>query len=63
MKKYLFLILTGLAFSSLEAQEIKDAVRYAQDNTNGTARFRAMSGAFGALGLARKTIEKKILLT
>src|SRR5690606_25168417 len=27
-----------------------DAVRYANDNLNGTARFRAMSGAFGALG-------------
>ncbi len=27
-----------------------DALRYAIDNTNGTARFRAMSGAFGALG-------------
>lgn len=27
-----------------------DAVRFATDNINGTARFRAMSGAFGALG-------------
>ena len=50
MKKYLFLILSGLAMSTLQAQEIRDALRYSQDNTNGTARFRAMSGAFGALG-------------
>jgi hypothetical protein len=46
-------ILTLLAFFSLGvagAQEISDALRYAQDNLTGTARFRAMSGAFGALG-------------
>lgn len=28
----------------------QDALRYAVDNLNGTARFRAMSGAFGAVG-------------
>lgn len=50
MKKYLFLLLTGISFSFLQAQEITDAMRYSQDNLNGTARFRAMSGAFGALG-------------
>lgn len=50
MKKYLFLLLTGFTLSQVQSQEIKDAIRYAQDNLNGTARFRAMSGAFGALG-------------
>jgi hypothetical protein len=50
MKKYLFLLLTGFAFSAAQSQEITDAMRYAQDNLNGTARFRAMGGAFGALG-------------
>ena len=50
MKKYLYLIFAGLTFSAARSQEITDAVRYAQDNINGTARFRAMSGAFGALG-------------
>ncbi len=50
MKKYIFLILISFSVSQLRAQEIRDALRYAQDNTNGTARFRAMSGAFGALG-------------
>ena len=50
MKKYIFIILIGFSVSQLRAQEIRDALRYAQDNINGTARFRAMSGAFGALG-------------
>jgi long-subunit fatty acid transport protein len=50
MKKYIFLMLTGLAFGIAQSQEITDALRYSQDNTNGTARYRAMSGAFGALG-------------
>lgn len=50
MKKYLFLILSGLAFNSAQSQEITSGLRFAQDNTTGTARFRAMGGAFGALG-------------
>ena len=50
MKKHIFLLLTGLSFSFAQSQEIKDALRYSQDNITGTARFRAMSGAFGALG-------------
>jgi hypothetical protein len=41
---FLFINLT------LQAQEIRDAVRYSIDDMTGTARFRAMSGAFGALG-------------
>lgn len=40
----------SLVFTTIQAQDISDANRYAQDNLNGTARFRAMSGAFGALG-------------
>lgn len=51
MKKILFLLLTtGLTFTVAQSQETNDALRYAQDNLNGTARFRAMGGAFGALG-------------
>lgn len=50
MKKYILLFLSGLAFNSVQSQEITDAVRFSQENLNGTARFRAMSGAFGALG-------------
>ena len=50
MKKILFLLITGLTASVSHSQEVSDAVRYAQDNLTGTARFRAMSGAFGAVG-------------
>ncbi|OXA77747.1 Outer membrane protein transport protein (OMPP1/FadL/TodX) [Flavobacterium aquidurense] len=50
MKKILFLFITGLTFSVSHSQEVSDAVRYAQDNLTGTARFRAMGGAFGAVG-------------
>jgi len=50
MKKGLLFILFGLSFTVSQAQEISDAVRFSQDNLTGTARFRAMSGAFGALG-------------
>lgn len=50
MKKILFLLISGLTISASYSQEVSDAVRYAQDNLIGTARFRAMSGAFGAVG-------------
>lgn len=36
--------------SSLNAQNVTDALRFSQSNIQGTARFRALSGAFGALG-------------
>lgn len=50
MKKIFFLLITGLTVSVSNSQNISDAVRYSQDNLTGTARFRAMNGAFGALG-------------
>ncbi|WP_366184204.1 outer membrane protein transport protein [Flavobacterium ovatum] len=50
MKKIIYLIIAGLSFGTIQSQEVRDAVRYAQDNINGTARYKAMSGAFGALG-------------
>jgi hypothetical protein len=50
MKKYISIIIIGFYFANVQAQEAPDAMRYAQDNLNGTARFRAMGGAFGALG-------------
>lgn len=50
MKKIIFLLIAGLTFSVSHSQDVSDAVRYAQDNLTGTARFRAMSGAFGAVG-------------
>ncbi|MEC4003899.1 outer membrane protein transport protein [Flavobacterium sp. SUN052] len=50
MKKIFAIVLGSLAMTSVHAQDINDALRYAQTDLNGTARFRAMSGAFGALG-------------
>ena len=50
MKKIIFILIAGITISTIQAQEIRDALRYSQENLNGTARFRAMSGAFGALG-------------
>ena len=49
MKKIVFLLITAFSIP-LQAQDISDAVRFAQENLNGTARFRSMGGAFGALG-------------
>ncbi len=50
MKKVLSLFIVALAMSNSYAQDITDAVRYSTEQLNGTARYRAMSGAFGALG-------------
>lgn len=52
MKKYIIIIIAGLTFSALRGQETtpEDALRYAVENLTGSARFRGMSGAFGAVG-------------
>ena len=50
MKKLLILSIGLLSTSYILAQDITDAVRYSMDEIQGTARFKAMSGAFGALG-------------
>ncbi|KAF2330002.1 OmpP1/FadL family transporter [Flavobacterium nitrogenifigens] len=50
MKKIFFLFITGLTVSASYSQEVSDALRYSQENLTGTARYRAMSGAFGAVG-------------
>lgn len=52
MKKLIFTFSTILAAVCLQAQEITptDGLRYSMESLTGTARFRAMSGAFGALG-------------
>ncbi len=53
MKRYLLIASALFAGAGIQAQNISstaDALRYSIDNLNGTARFRAMSGAFGALG-------------
>ncbi|CDF80460.1 hemin receptor [Formosa agariphila KMM 3901] len=49
--KTLVFILAGiLTVPAFYAQDLTDVVRYSQDNIVGSARFRALSGAFGALG-------------
>lgn len=50
MKKKFVLILTLVISATSFAQDFTDALRYSMDNIQGTARFRAMGGAFGALG-------------
>lgn len=50
MKKIFLSFAIGLVALNAQAQNINDALLYSQDNMNGTARFRAMGGAFGALG-------------
>lgn len=50
MKKLSLLFIAALSMSNIMAQDITDAVRYSQNEVQGTARFRSMSGAFGALG-------------
>lgn len=44
------MVIALLAVTFSQAQDITDAVRYSTSELYGTARFRAMSGAFGALG-------------
>lgn len=49
MKRYItFIALTLCAVGS--AQNINEALRYSTENLQGTARYQAMGGAFGALG-------------
>lgn len=50
MKKIFAIAIASLAMTSIQAQDINDALRFSQTDLNGTARFRGMSGAFGALG-------------
>lgn len=50
MKKLQFLFIGLMSVSTFYAQDLSDAVRYSQSEVQGTARFRALSGAFGALG-------------
>jgi len=49
MKKHLTFIAAFLCIMA-NAQNINDVLRYSKENLQGTARFQAMGGAFGALG-------------
>ncbi len=50
MKKLLLLFVGTLSMSTINAQDINDAVLYSEGEIQGSARFRGLSGAFGALG-------------
>lgn len=50
MKKCILFLVSISITSFLSAQDITDALRYSSDEIFGTARFRALGGAFGALG-------------
>jgi len=50
MKREILVLIFALSIGVAQAQDASDAMRYSLDNTNGTARFSAMGGAFGALG-------------
>lgn len=50
MKKIFLIAATATAFGTLAAQNMTDAVRAGERDIIGTARFRSMAGAFGALG-------------
>ncbi len=50
MKKLIFILIGVMSVSVIQAQNITDALRYSDDEIQGSARFRALSGAFGALG-------------
>jgi hypothetical protein len=50
MKKATLIFIGILSMSFIYAQDITDALRYSKDGIQGTARYKALSGAFGALG-------------
>ena len=51
MKRYIFLVTSvSMITAAVTAQNVVDAVRYANSEISGTARYRSMAGAFGALG-------------
>lgn len=50
MKKVFILFIGVLSMQISNAQSINDVVRFSTENMNGTSRYKAMSGAFGALG-------------
>ena len=51
MKRYITIIaMAGSAMASMTAQTVVDAMRFGSTEIIGTARYRAMGGAFGAVG-------------
>ena len=58
MKRVLtFIVVLSCTFVS--AQNINDVLRYSIEETQGTARFQAMGGAFGALRSEERRVGKE----
>jgi hypothetical protein len=50
MKRFCFLVPAILASYTIFSQNDLDAIRYSRADVNGSSRYKAMGGAFGALG-------------
>lgn len=50
MKRYITLATAACMAAATMAQNVVDAARFGSTEINGTARYRSMAGAFGALG-------------
>lgn len=50
MKRLTTIILSALTMGSVSAQSLTDAIRLGTTDIGGSARYRAMGGAFGAVG-------------
>ena len=50
MKNLVLTLMGIISMGSTYGQDLTDALRYSTGETEGTARFKSMSGAFGALG-------------
>ena len=50
MKNLVLTLMGTISMVSTYGQDLTDALRYSTGETEGTARFKSMSGAFGALG-------------
>ena len=44
------LLISFFTITALSAQNLEDVLRYSTDDLNGSARYQALGGAFGALG-------------
>jgi hypothetical protein len=55
-KAFIFILIFSLSFTIVHAQTADDALRYSRVQFGGTARFNALSGAFGAVGADFSTL-------
>ena len=65
MKEIVSILFCIFSISFVFTQDLTDAIRYSNTETQGTARFKSMAGAFGALGgdISGVSINNIITLT